>query len=70
MRKLIFIININSYCILQIRISGLFSFATRLTDDFDTILREIESMLVLGTSVDELTNKIDDLVTIQGWPRR
>ena len=37
---------------------------TRLTDDFDSILREIESRLVLHDSVDELTNQIDDSVTI------
>ena len=32
---------------------------TRLTDDFDSILREIESRLVLHDSVDELINQID-----------
>ena len=42
-------------------ISERYLFVTRLTDDFDSILREIESRLVLHDSVDELTiNQIDD----------
>ena len=50
--------------ILQGMISERYSFVTRLTDDFDSILRKIESRLVLHDSVDELTNQIDDSVTI------
>ena len=45
--------------------SDRYSFVTQLTDDFDSILRETESILVLVTSVDDLTVQIDDSVTIE-----
>ena len=50
--------------ILQDTIAQCYSFETRLTDYFDSILREIESILVLEDSEDKLVEQFDDLVTI------
>lgn len=50
--------------ILQDTIAQRYCFETRLTDDFDSILREIERVLVLEDSEDELVEQFDDLVTI------
>ena len=50
--------------ILQDRIAERYSFETRLTDDFDSILRDIERGLVLDDSEEDLIDQFDDVLTI------
>ena len=52
--------------ILQDRIAERYSFETRLTDDFDSVIKEIEWCLVLEDTEEDLIDPFDDheVVTI------